>query len=120
MATKLTDAYDLLATSVLLADDDGRLLHINSAAQDLLERSFKSLDGTLAVDLFTDPQAFNKALHYVSGRKLSSVRLTLTLRKPLENIPTNVTLTRLEAMPWRILIEVREFEQHALAERNER
>lgn len=120
MAAKLTDAYDLLATSVLLADDDGRLLHINSAAQDLLERSLKSLDGTLAVDLFTDPQAFNKALHYVSGRKLSSVRLTLTLRKPLENIPANVTLTRLEAMPWRILIEVREFEQHALAERNER
>ena len=120
MATKLTDAYDLLATSVLLVDDDGRLLHINSAAQDLLERSLKSLERSAAVDLFTDAEAFNKALDYVSGRKLSSVRLTLTLRKPLENVPANVTLTRLEAMPWRILIEIREFEQHALAERNER
>lgn len=120
MATKLTDAYDLLATSVLLVDDDGRLLHINSAAQDLLERSLKSLDGSAVVDLFTDVAAFNKALDYVSGRKLSSVRLTLSLRKALENIPVNVTLTRLEAMPWRILIEIREFEQHALAERNER
>lgn len=120
MATKLTDAYDLLATSVLLVDDDGRLLHINSAAQDLLERSLKSLEKSAAVDLFTDAEAFNKALDYVSGRKLSSVRLTLTLRKALENVPANVTLTRLEAMPWRILIEIREFEQHALAERNER
>jgi len=120
MATKLTDAYDLLATSVLLVDDDGRLLHINSAAQDLLERSLKSLERTAAVDLFTDAEAFNKAFDYVSGRKLSSVRLTLTLRKALENVPANVTLTRLEAMPWRILIELREFEQHALAERNER
>ncbi len=120
MATKLTDAYDLLATSVLLADDDGRLLHINSAAQDLLERSLKSLEASAAVDLFNDPDAFNKALDYVSGRKLSSVRLTLALRKALENVPVNVTLTRLEAMPWRILIEIREFEQHALAERNER
>ncbi|MGO3125429.1 MAG: two-component system sensor histidine kinase NtrB [Advenella sp.] len=120
MATKLTDAYDLLATSVLLVDDDGRLLHINSAAQDLLERSLKSLERSAAVDLFTDAEAFNKALDYVSGRKLSSVRLTLTLRKPLESVPANVTLTRLEAMPWRILIEIREFEQHALAERNER
>lgn len=120
MATKLTDAYDLLATSVLLVDDDGRLLHINSAAQDLLERSLKSLERSAAVDLFTDAEAFNKALDYVSGRKLSSVRLTLTLRKALENVPANVTLTRLEAMPWRILIEIREFEQHALAERNER
>jgi two-component system nitrogen regulation sensor histidine kinase GlnL len=120
MATKLTDAYDLLATSVLLVDDDGRLLHINSAAQDLLERSLKSLERSPAVDLFTDVEAFNKALDYVSGRKLSSVRLTLTLRKALENVPANVTLTRLEAMPWRILIEIREFEQHALAERNER
>ncbi|HBP30346.1 MAG TPA: PAS domain-containing sensor histidine kinase [Advenella kashmirensis] len=120
MATKLTDAYDLLATSVLLVDDDGRLLHINSAAQDLLERSLKSLERSAAVDLFIDAEAFNKALDYVSGRKLSSVRLTLTLRKPLESVPANVTLTRLEAMPWRILIEIREFEQHALAERNER
>ena len=120
MATKLTDAYDLLATSVLLVDDDGRLLHINSAAQDLLERSLKSLEKTAAVDLFTDAEAFNKAFDYVSGRKLSSVRLTLTLRKAMENVPANVTLTRLEAMPWRILIELREFEQHALAERNER
>lgn len=120
MATKLTDAYDLLATSVLLVDDDGRLMHINSAAQDLLERSLKSLESTAAVDLFNDAEAFNKALDYVSGRKLSSVRLTLSLRKALENVPVNVTLTRLEAMPWRILIEIREFEQHALAERNER
>lgn len=120
MATKLTDAYDLLATSVLLVDDDGRLLHINSAAQDLLERSLKSLEKSAAADLFTDAEAFNKALDYVSGRKLSTVRLTLTLRKALENVPANVTLTRLEAMPWRILIEIREFEQHALAERNER
>jgi len=120
MATKLTDAYDLLATSVLLVDDDGRLMHINSAAQDLLERSLKSLERSAAVDLFTDADAFNKALDYVSARKLSSVRLTLTLRKALENVPANVTLTRLEAMPWRILIEIREFEQHALAERNER
>lgn len=120
MATKLTDAYDLLATSVLLADDNGRLLHINSAAQDLLERSLKSLEASAAVDLFNDADAFNKALDYVAGRKLSSVRLTLTLRKALENVPVNVTLTRLEAMPWRILIEIREFEQHALAERNER
>ncbi|AFK62480.1 nitrogen regulation protein NR(II) [Advenella kashmirensis WT001] len=120
MATKLTDAYDLLATSVLLVDDDGRLLHINSAAQDLLERSLKSLEKSAAADLFTDAEAFNKALDYVSGRKLSTVRLTLALRKALENVPANVTLTRLEAMPWRILIEIREFEQHALAERNER
>ncbi len=120
MATKLTDAYDLLATSVLLVDDDGRLMHINSAAQDLLERSLKSLESTAVVDLFNDAEAFNKALDYVSGRKLSSVRLTLSLRKALENVPVNVTLTRLEAMPWRILIEIREFEQHALAERNER
>lgn len=120
MATKLTDAYDLLATSVLLVDDDGRLMHINSAAQDLLERSHKSLESTAVVDLFNDADAFNKALDYVSGRKLSSVRLTLSLRKALENVPVNVTLTRLEAMPWRILIEIREFEQHALAERNER
>ncbi len=120
MATKLTDAYDLLATSVLLVDDDGRLMHINSAAQDLLERSLRSLESMAAVDLFNDAEAFNKALDYVSGRKLSSVRLTLSLRKALENVPVNVTLTRLEAMPWRILIEIREFEQHALAERNER
>lgn len=120
MATKFTDAYDLLATSVLLVDDDGRLLHVNSAAQDLLERSLKSLERTAAVDLFIDAQAFTKALDYVSGRKLSSVRLTLSLRKPLESVPANVTLTRLQAMPWSILIEIREFEQHALAERNER
>ena len=120
MATKLTDVYDLLATSVLLVDDEGRLLHVNSAAQDLLERSLRSLDGTPVADLFTDTVSFGKAWDYVCGKKLSTVRLTLALRKGQEAVPINVTLTRLEALPWRILIEIREFEQHALAERNER
>jgi two-component system nitrogen regulation sensor histidine kinase GlnL len=45
--------YDLLSTAVLLLDEQGRIQHVNVAAEELFDLSRRQLKGVRAPQLFT-------------------------------------------------------------------
>ena len=51
------DAYDLLATSILLLDRDGVVAKANAAAEDLFGKSRRQIEGSMFIALFEEDVA---------------------------------------------------------------
>ena len=115
-------ALDLLATTVCMLDQDGMIRWVNNAGQSLLKRSSRSLEGMAAKNLFEDDQAFEHAFEAILHGEFSSFGLmgSLIQNQGQEKLLVSATLQRLEQQAWSVILEVREIEQHTLAERNER
>ncbi len=110
--------YDLLATTVLLLDEQGRVVHANAAAQELFGLSRKQLTGVLGHLLFNSDESL--AAHIVSAieGKFGVLRQDLTINRRSVLVPVSLTLVHLAQPPWAVLVEVRELEHHILFERN--
>ncbi|NLY63735.1 MAG: PAS domain-containing sensor histidine kinase [Alcaligenaceae bacterium] len=117
-------ALDLLATSVFMLDQNGCICWVNNAGQNLLERSARSLQGLAARHLFEESDVFAHAFDAILNEHFSSLGLLAGIQKTPgqnpEKLLVNVTLQRLSYTPWSVILELREIEQHTLAERNER
>ncbi|TAL81838.1 MAG: PAS domain-containing protein [Candidimonas sp.] len=110
--------YDLLATTLLLLDEQGRVVHANAAAQELFGLSCKQLTGVLGHVLFNADASL--AAHIVSAveGKFAVLREDLTISRRGALVPVSLTLVHLNQPPWAVLLEVRELEHHILLERN--
>ena len=54
--------YDLLATTVLLLDRDGLVVSANAAAEDLLGRSKRQIEGQMAIALFDEDTSLAQSI----------------------------------------------------------
>lgn len=111
-----TDSYDLLATAVLLLDEQGGIQYANSSAEELFGLSRRQLCGMPVQSLFPDhalDARFGPALqgHY------GVLRQDSTVRSPGGNMSVGLALVPLESQPWAALLEVRSLDQHDLLER---
>ncbi len=114
------DALDLLATSVLLLNEQGEIGHANAASEDMFGRSRRQLIGQRAAALFEQSAELEgSVLRAVSGR-FADVRQSASVARPNGPIEVSVTSVALSGQPWPVLMETREIEQRLLADRNHR
>lgn len=114
------DAFDLLATSVLLLNGQGRIDYANAAAEDLFGRSRKQLCGLHATVLFEHPESLQASIDQAAAGQVADVRQVSSLRRGMESVEVTVTTVGLIGQPWPVLIETREIEQRVLADRSKR
>lgn len=114
------DAFDLLATSVLLLNGQGHIEYANAAAEDLFGRSRKQLCGQPATVLFEPPDLLQVSIDQAVAGQVADVRQVSSLRRGMESVEVTVTTVGLMGQPWPVLIETREIEQRVLADRNKR
>ncbi|CAM3673424.1 nitrogen regulation protein NR(II) [Bordetella sputigena] len=114
------EAFELLATSVLLVNERGCIEYVNAAAEDLLGRSRRQLTGQLAEALFDDREAMQSSIDLAKAGNVADVRQMTSLRRGAESVGVAVTTVALMGQPWPVLIEVREIELRVTADRNHR
>lgn len=76
-------AYDLLATLVLVVDQRGYVLFVNSAFQEVMELPKKTIEGSSIFGLFTERALFVNALAGAIGNDFSALRFDAHLQKNL-------------------------------------
>jgi two-component system nitrogen regulation sensor histidine kinase GlnL len=114
------DAFDLLATAVLLLNEKGYVERANAAAEDLFGRSRRQLVGLSAATLFADPEAVKSSIDRAVSGHFADVRQLSSLRRAGDSVEVTVTTVSLSGQDWPVLIEAREIEQRVLADRNQR
>ena len=113
------DGLDLLAAAVLLIDADGCITYANAAAENLLENSFKALQGTPLTSLFVNADELAKLCEQALAHKYSDLRQDLTLERGGRD-PLHVHSIVSEAGEAGIVIELRENIQQLKLDREER
>ncbi len=71
---KQLQAFNLLATIVLLTRPDGQVVFANAAAEDVLSIGQRALEQSRLQDLFIDPQEVVRALAGAQGGAFSALR----------------------------------------------
>ena len=115
------DPYDVLATTVLRLDQDGVVLKANAAAQDLLGKSLRNIEGQMAVALFeADATLAQSILHACEGT-LDTCRQVALIPKGAGAVgEVSVTTVSLIGQPWSALIEVADLESRLVVDRTQR
>lgn len=116
------DAYDLLATAVLLLDEHGFVTHANSSAEELFGLSRKQLIGLDGRALFQADEALApRFLDAVNG-KFGVLRQDLAVRclGVGATVPASLTIVPLDHQPWTALLEIRALDQHLLLDRTQK
>ncbi|TCT10350.1 nitrogen regulation protein NR(II) [Paralcaligenes ureilyticus] len=110
--------YDLLATTILLLDEQGAVVHANAAAQELFGLSRKQLSGVSAHLLFNADASLAAHIASAIEGKIGVLRQDMTVDRRGLPVPVSLTLVHSPQPPWAALLEVRELEHHILLERN--
>ena len=84
MASSPYSGLDLLATPVILVDDEMRVVHANPAAEDLFALSLKSVAGQPLAQLFIDSAELAGSLQDVLGQNWSYSGRDLVLTRPAQ------------------------------------
>jgi len=112
---------DLLATPVILVDDELRVVHANPSAEDLFSFSLKSVAGQQLTQLFTDAGEFVAGLDDVLGNNWSYTGRDLTLTRPAQaSLHLNCLITPTQTTAARFLIEFRPIDQQLKLAREQR
>jgi two-component system, NtrC family, nitrogen regulation sensor histidine kinase GlnL len=115
-----TEPYDLLATTVLLLDRDGVVVHANSAAEDLFGRSRRQIEGQMAIALFEhDTSLAQSVLHACEGTLESCRQVAGISRQGLYREVSVMTLSLL-GQPWAALMEIADLESRLIVDRTQR
>jgi len=121
MAPSPFSGLDLLATPVILLDDDLRVVHANPAAEDLFSFSLKNVVGLPLAQLFTDSAEVIASLNSVLGQNWSYTGRDLTLtRHGQASLHLNCLITPTETSAARFLIEFRPIDQQLKLAREQR
>ena len=113
-------ALDLLATLVLIAEPNGKIIYANSATEDVLGISRHIMLGSRLQDWFASPADFDHALIGAQAGEFSALRFDANLkRSPFDLLPVHVVLV---PSPERnqLLIELLPLEQQARQDREDR
>jgi two-component system nitrogen regulation sensor histidine kinase GlnL len=120
-AARDLSAFDLLASSIVLLDAEGRITYVNAAAENLLEISSRSLLNHKLIDLFHNGEELADVFRQALEHQFADKRLDLTLerigREPLQ---VHVGVTAADAPDAPVLIELRENVQQLKVDREER
>ena len=112
---------DLLATPVILVDDELRVVYANPAAEDLFGFSLKNVAGQLLEQLFVDSAEFVASLTELFEHNWSYTGRDLTLTRPGQaSLHLNCLITPAETGEVRFLLEFRPMDQQLKLAREQR
>ncbi|MBP6020525.1 MAG: PAS domain-containing protein [Burkholderiaceae bacterium] len=101
------EAYDLLATAVLLLDDHGFVVHANSSAEEFFGLSRKHLLGLEGRTLFQVDEALAARFFDAVNGKFGVLRQNLSVRRLGTVALASLTIVPLDHQPWAALLEIR-------------
>ena len=117
------DAFDLLATMVVLVRPDGQCLLANSVLENTVGVSRRSLLRSNVLDWVDDPTALRDTLRAVAAHEVSTSRFDALLRRSAmghaESLPVHVIVSHAESSD-QVLVEMIEIEQQTRLDREER
>jgi len=121
MAASTYSGLDLLATAVILVDDELRVIYANPAAEDLFSFSRKNVVGQPFAHLFTDSGKLLASLDDVLEHNWSYTGRDLMLTRPgYPSLHLNCLATPTENAAARLLIEFRPIDQQLRIAREQR
>ncbi len=121
MAASSFHGLELLATAVVLVDEDLHLVYANPAAETLFAFSLKNVSHQPLAQLFADSGEFVAGLKDVLAHDWSYTGRDLTLTRPgQESLQLNCLITPIEDPAARLLIEFRPLDQLLRIAREER
>ena len=113
-------AFNLLATIVLLARPNGQVVLANAAAEDVLGMGRRAIEQLRLQDLFADPQGAERALQGAQGGAFSALRYDAQLRRAGQDpLPVHVIVASTDKAE-EVLIELLPLEQQSRQDREER
>ncbi len=111
-------ALDLLASAVLLLDDQGVVQHANAAAEQLFGMSQRQLLGVSAARCFVDGEILTQSLQEGREERFAEKGQPLALpRVGADALHLDAVLVVLHGQPWAFLLELREIENRLRIER---
>ena len=116
------EAFDHLSTMVAVVDEQGACLHVNSALENVVGVSRRTLLRGSLLDLVGDAPSCAQTLARVASGQVSSARFDATLRRALlggAEVPVHVSVSALEGS-GHLLVEMLHIEQQARFDREER
>ena len=120
LAPSRFQSFDLLATLVAVVRSNGAVLFANSALEDALGSSRRTIEGSILPESFTEPQALHRALQGAGGNQFAALRYDAWLKRlNHEPFPVHVIVTQTD-VPEEIVVELLPLEQQARQEREER
>lgn len=112
--------FDLLATLVAVLQSDGAVLFANSALEDALGTSRRTIQGSDFALAFAEPQALRNALAGIKHNEFAALRYDAWLKRLNRDLlPVHVIVTQTDR-PGEIVVELLPLEQQARQEREER
>ncbi|OYT93543.1 MAG: PAS domain-containing sensor histidine kinase [Burkholderiales bacterium PBB3] len=113
-------SFDLLATLVAVLDPGAAVLFSNSALEDVLGTSRKTIDGSYFPEVFTEPSQLQSALDGLRENEFSTLRYDAWLKRPgQDSMPVHVIVTRTETADA-VIVEMVPLEQQTRQDREER
>jgi two-component system nitrogen regulation sensor histidine kinase GlnL len=112
---------ELLATAVVVLDDDFVVRYANPAAESLLATGAKTLNGQPFLQLFTEREALERALGDAINTHWDYSAQNVTYSRPgRDPLPLACTMTRIDAHGLALLAELRPIEDQLRYAREER
>ena len=113
-------AFDLLATLVAVVRSDGIVLFANSALEDAMGQSRRTIEGSQFANSFVAPQAMSNALASAHDNEFAALRYdAMLLRQSYEPMPVHVIVAQTER-PGEVIVEMLPLEAQARQDREER
>jgi two-component system nitrogen regulation sensor histidine kinase GlnL len=112
------EAFDLLATTVLLLNRRGEILQANSAAEMMFGRSRRNIIGSQAGFLFERDEALEQSIRQACDGEVDDCRQFARTRRGTDTVEVSVTSIALLNKPWAALLEIKDIEQRVLVDRS--
>jgi two-component system, NtrC family, nitrogen regulation sensor histidine kinase GlnL len=113
-------ALDLLATLVAVVRGDGTVLFANSALEDAVGSSRRTIEGASFLPLFARPEILRVALDGAARNEYAALRYDAELQRPHgDPLPVHVVLAQTET-PDEFVVELLPLEQQARQDREAR
>lgn len=113
-------AFDLLATLVVVVRSDGMVLFANAALEDALGTSRRTIEGSHFPDSFTEPERLLNALHGAGSNEFAAMRYDAWLKRVSHDpLPVHVVLAQTDKA-GEVIIELLPLEAQAKQDREER
>ena len=113
-------SFDLLATLVAVVRTNGIVVFANSALEDALGTSRRTIEGSLLPDCFTEPNILYSALVDAGSNKFAALRYDARLnRLNQESVPVHVVVAQSDK-PGESIVELLPLEQQTKQDREER
>ena len=113
-------AFDLLATLVAVVRPDGAVLFANSALEDAIGTSRRTIEGTSFIDFFTEPEVLRNALDGAHGNVFAALRYEAWVKRAnQESFPVHVIVAQTDRR-GEIVVELLPLEQQVKQDREER